>query len=164
MIPRRHTCAFSLLLGMVVLNGCSGGGDVAKPDAGVPAGDGRSPVVPISNLDACAMRLHDVFCSAFLLYYAQHQQLPSSLQEMKDLPGLDQSDVFTCPVSKKPYVYNPFGITFPQQKSLVILYDPAPSHSGMRWAISVVEPQGLEALVFKVIALPESSFTFQLPK
>jgi hypothetical protein len=70
----------------------------------------------------------------------------------------------TCPVSKLPYVYNPIGIITLDNQPRMVCYDAAPSHSGMRWAITVVEPRDNSAnLIAKVVAVPESAFTLKLP-
>jgi hypothetical protein len=119
----------------------------------------KEPVAPITNTDPCASRLHDI-CEPLLLYYIKHDQLPGRLEELREIPGFEKLELI-CPVSKKPYLYNPIGITTSESRARIICYDAAPSHSGMRWAISIIEPQQENgALVTKVIALPESHFTF----
>jgi hypothetical protein len=141
-----------------------GGGPVTEVRGGVPgsrqqprAGGGR-----LDNTDPCAMRLHDL-SGALLGYYLYHQQLPSRLEELAQVPGFEGEVQLTCPVSNKPYVYNPVGVADANPIERVIIYDPEPSHMGMRWAIAIVEPkQEGQALVTKVLALPESNFSLQL--
>lgn len=123
----------------------------------------QAPVAPISNTDACATRLHDV-CGALLLFYATNDRLPVDLSELQRAPGSEDIPSFTCPVSGKPYVYNPGGIRMPEKASWVILYDPAPSHSNLRWAVSILEPVSGQPLVTKVVALPETFFLLRPPQ
>jgi hypothetical protein len=121
------------------------------------------PVAPISNTDPCATRLHDI-CGALLLFYATNDRLPADLTELERAPGSEDIPSFTCPVSNKPYVYNAGGIRMPEKNSWVILYDPAPSHSNLRWAVSILEPVPGQPLVTKVVALPETFFLLRPPK
>jgi len=114
-------------------------------------------VVPITNTDPCAMRMHDI-SGALLLYYQKHRRLPQSLAQLKELefPGLEE---FTCPASKQPYVYLAAGISSPEAGSRIVLWDPTPAHDHHRWAVSIVMPETEQSpLVTKVIALPASGF------
>jgi hypothetical protein len=128
-----------------------------------PAATPVDPSTPILSADPCADRLHDI-CGALLLYYATNHDLPQKLDELARLPGFEHVKDFTCPASKLPYVYNPVGIVDLEKGTRVVIYDAAPSHRGTRWAISVVEPQGNEALVTKVVGMPESWFVLHPPK
>lgn len=130
--------------------------------------DGKSPArqgnaqAAIANTDPCALRLHDV-SGLLLLYYMEHWQLPAKLDELTQLPGFDQVKELKCPQSGKPYAYTPDGILLPEKKQRVIVYDPEPSHSGMRLCIIIDEPQPDQPLLTRVIVLPESFFTFVSP-
>jgi len=111
----------------------------------------------LSNTDPCAMRMHDI-SGALLFYYATHHELPKSVGELRHLGGFEDVE-YVCPVSGLPYVYVPAGLPAPNEPGAkIILYDAAPSHQGMRWAITILEPQGSGPLVTKVIAVPESYF------
>jgi hypothetical protein len=136
----------------------AGGGSRQGQSPGVRQGGGR-----LDNTDPCAMRLHDL-SGALLAYYLYNQKLPSRLEELTQVPGFEGGQVqLTCPVSNKSYVYNPVGVADANPTERVIIYDAEPSHLGMRWAIAIVEPQQEgQALVTKVLALPESNFTLQL--
>ena len=117
-------------------------------------------VAPISNTDACATRLHDL-CEPLLLYYATRHEIPARLEDLRQMPGFSELDL-RCPVSRLPYVYNPVGIQTGDDQPRLVIYDAAPSHSGMRWAIAIVEPKDpANALVAKVVAVPEGRFTFK---
>src|SRR5947207_15115094 len=97
-------------------------------------------------------------CGLLLLYSMNLSYLPQTLYDLKSLPGFADVKDFVCPLSKKPYIYNPDGIPSPNNDGVLILYDSTPAHSGMRWAISIVPPQGNGSLVTKVIAVPDQYF------
>ena len=121
------------------------------------------PVAAMANTDPCAMRLHDL-SGDLLLYYARQGELPATLGEFAGQsasPGAESAAA--CPVSELPYVYNPRGIFMPEQGVRVVLYDSAPVHAGMRWAVTIDEPRPGEPLVTKVIGLPESFFLLHPP-
>ncbi len=146
-----------MLCAIACLSGCA---DPAKPKRGAGSAEQLQQPVGLSNTDPCAMRLHDI-CGALLLYYFQNAELPERLDDLTALPGIDGPLEFTCPGSKLPYIYEPGGIAIPERKSFVILYDPAPSHSGMRWAILIEQPVPGEPLVTKVIPLAERFFVMR---
>jgi hypothetical protein len=156
------------LMSGVVLAGCGGARGAAGASTGAaapnPVGEKRvtTPVAPITNTDACATRLHDL-CEPLLFYYLKNHKLPGRLDELKGEPGFDGPVDLTCPVSHLPYVYNPVGILTAVSRSRIIAYDAAPSHSGMRWAISIIEPEDNGPLIARVVALPESHFQLNIP-
>jgi hypothetical protein len=131
--------------------------DSPKPKVG---GDSH-PVVPISNTDPCAERLHDI-CEPLLRYYLDNQELPPNLETLKQMKGFASLEL-TCPVTKRAYLYNPVGVQNAVNKQRILIYDPAPVHAGMRWAVVIVSPEGDRALVTKVVALAESNFSLQIP-
>jgi hypothetical protein len=142
-----------VLLGLL-LAGCTN--PAPSPRTADPAQQLKQPV-GLSNTDPCAMRLHDI-CGGLLLYYFQNAELPERLQDLNNIPGAEGPLDLTCPESKQPYIYEPRGIAIPERNSFVILYDPAPSHAGMRWAVLIEQPVPGEPLVTKVIPMPESFF------
>ncbi|MHB1155583.1 MAG: hypothetical protein ACYC26_01960 [Phycisphaerales bacterium] len=111
----------------------------------------------MSNTDACAMRLHDL-CGSLLLYYADHGRLPGALGELEPTAELNPVLTLTCPVSGKPYIYDPAGMDAGDGTGRIIVYDAEASHLGMRWAIKFGEPRGGGAMVARVVALPERFF------
>ena len=122
-----------------------------------PAPSSKTPAhASARNVDPCAMRLHDL-CGPLLFYYARFNALPSRSEDLATMPGFDVPAI-ACPVTKKPYLYNPHGPTGPDPGSRIILYD-GQSHDGRRWGIAVTEPQPGQALVAKVVVVPESIFT-----
>jgi hypothetical protein len=157
-----------LVVGLATLaGGCGGKGGQAPNSSGGPV-VARPPErpgatqTPISNTDPCAIRLHDL-CAPLLLYYSANASLPPRLEDLREVAGFQDQVVLTCPVSNRPYVYNPVGVVNPNQAERVIVYDAEP-HQGIRWAISIIEPQGNGPLITKVIGLQESQFHFSLPR
>lgn len=155
----RRSARFALLwalCGLLGIPACAPS-TASKPDpTETPAPSGQSPSPAISNTDPCAMRMHDI-SGALLFYYAAVHKLPPALADLKKTPlgaGLE----FTCPASGQAYIYNPEGVAAPDGQSLLICYDPSPSHSGFRLAISVpaTDPEG--ALVTKVVPVAEAHF------
>ena len=67
------------------------------------------------------------------------------------------------PHDQPPLRLYPVGVVNPNQAERVIIYDAEPHSGGIRWAISIIEPKGNEALITKVIGLQESQFHFSLP-
>ena len=111
----------------------------------------------LSATDPCAERLHEL-SGSLLFYYAKHRRLPNDLAQLEALDSPAGDDVaLACPVSEAPYVYDPEGLPRPaNQPGLIIVYDPHPSHAGLRWAV-VMEPGGRAGPpITRVIAAPES--------
>jgi len=152
-----------LVLVLVALAGCVTRTRTSRSTPGVrgaitqqrPSPTGTAP---ISNTDACAGQLHDI-SGMFLLYYANHHQLPPRIDDLSEVQTIFSSE-FICPVSGKGYIYNPMGIAAPGGNGRAILYDATPAHAGFRWAIAIIEPpaDSNRALIAKVIAMPESAF------
>lgn len=154
---RRGGHAQQWLLVMVWITAVSAAGcaqQSAGPAARKGPSTGPSGVTPITNTDPCASRLHDL-CGPLLLYYSAEGHLPERLDELAQVGG--QAGPLVCPASGRPYVYNPNGLPGPEAGTRVIIYDPLPSHSGVRWGISIRAGGEGEPLIAKVIALPESS-------
>ena len=61
-----------------------------------------------------------------------------------------------CPVSGRPYVYKAAGRSLPGRQGRLVLYDPEPSHSGMRWGILVRTPASGGLMTANVILVSES--------
>jgi hypothetical protein len=145
-----------------LLCGCAGDKSKSPADqsrsATRPATAGAPFTGDVTTSDPCGNRLHDL-CGSLLLYYAIHQRLPQRAEELAQVGGPADAASLACPVSNQAYVYNPKGLLAPDTRSLVILYDPSPSHDGRRRAISIVEPQrDNDALVAKVVTLPDVFF------
>jgi hypothetical protein len=102
------------------------------------------------------MRMHDL-CAPLLLYYARYQTLPAQIDELGQVPGVSVPEL-ACPVSNQKYVYNLHGPTGPDAGTRIILYDAAPSHGGRRWGVAVRDATPGQALVAKVVVVPDSIF------
>ena len=124
--PLRSCAAACLIfLTFLTLAGCQ---SVAPSRAA--HGDTLAP----SPTDPCAMRLHDI-TGAMLLYYTLHHALPDNLEQLRPLADLDAPLDFICPVSHKPYLYQPINLAAPGADRRLLVYDPTPVHQGRRWAI-----------------------------
>jgi hypothetical protein len=134
-------------LALVLLAAGCGGHQAAAPEV-------RRPSL---EQDPCATRLHDL-SGRLLLYYAANRRLPESLD---DLPPLDPANPTpaVCPVSGDPYIYNPKGVAIAGRPGLLVLYDPLPSHAGMRWGVFANREAGGPGLTARVLLLPEGLFT-----
>ena len=62
------------------------------------------------------------------------------------------------PGTLKEYVYTRDGIHLQDQEARLILYEPAPMHSGFRLAIRLNDPVAFQPLIMQVIPVPESFF------
>lgn len=126
--------------------------------AGCQAQQASAPAVqrPSVRMDPCAQRLHDI-CGHLLYYHLVHNKLPPTLEDLKPTGDLPLPPA-VCPVSGRPYVYNPVGLASPDRRGRLVMYDPQPSHSGMRWAIMVSTPADGTSVTARVILLPEREF------
>jgi len=111
---------------------------------------------PSVQKDACAERLHDV-CGNLLFYYAGKRTLPPTAAALQATGG-PLAVPLVCPLSGKPYVYKPEGIIVGKHNGRVVLYDPKPSHSGMRWAVLVTPSADGAEITARVILVPEKDF------
>ena len=123
-----------------------------------PAASPNETARALANTDPCAERLHEL-SGAFLLYYAANQRLPEALDELRNVDPTLASTPFACPASEKPFVYNRAGLAIKEVTGRIIVYDAAPPHSGLRWAITIIEPVTAGPLITKVIAISENRFS-----
>jgi len=152
--------AAGLVFGLLLAAGCGPTGASGRAASHRAPANQAGGGAKITNTDPCANRLHDL-CGPLLLYFNAQRRLPERLEELGQVPGFENIRDFTCPVSGKPYVYNPQGIPGLEPGSRVVIYDPLPSHSGMRWGVAVKIPGDDDPLIAKVIGLPESKFAGQ---
>lgn len=146
--------AGAALLGCLVgLAGCQGAA-WTWPPASQPAPK-PEPVKPSVLVDPCADQLHDI-CGQLLLYWSANRQLPESLAALIGEKPIS----LKCPVSAKPYAYNPEGLAMPGASRRVLVYDATPCHTSMRWSI-VADPAGPgKPLVARVLLLPNNPAVF----
>lgn len=123
------------------------------PPPAAPA-PGR-PAIATAN-DACAEQLQEL-SGQLLEYYAIHRELPPQLEDLTKL-GAGPSLPLACPLSRRPYIYNPDGLAVPGWPGRLIVYDPLPSHEGSRWAIQADKPQPGKPLFLRVVRPPNTAF------
>ena len=117
---------------------------------------------PLSASDPCAVQLHEL-CGPLLMYYSLNKRLPQRIDDLRTIAGPDPNVQFNCPHSGKAYVYDPIGISWPNQRGRAVIYDPEPSHAGMRWTVMIEEGPPGTPLVTRVVAFPDSRFTTTTP-
>lgn len=118
-----------------------------------PAAAPAPPRRPSVKVDPCAERLHDI-CGLLLMYYSLHRSLPPSPADLKAL-GADEAPPLECPISGKPYRYDPEGMEIEGQDGRLVLYDAQACHSGMRWGIFCKPGAGGTVLSTRVILVPD---------
>ncbi|MCY2954380.1 MAG: hypothetical protein NTU53_20810 [Planctomycetota bacterium] len=130
--------------------GCQSTRPAASPSSG-----GRQGAQQPAAIDPCAERLHEI-CGSLLMHYHLYKRLPQQLSDLSALDAIDKPIPLVCPLSGKPYVYDPKGFDLRGKPGRIIIYDPEPSHSFMRWAINVQETDG--PLIADVLDIPEQRF------
>jgi hypothetical protein len=108
--------------------------------------------------DPSALRLNDIG-GALLLYYATNKQLPDQLEDL-NASGYSEGPLkFTSPVSGKPYVYVPAGLSLEGQRKRIIAYDPTLTHDGRRFClVMALESRPNAAQSVEILSLPEKVF------
>jgi hypothetical protein len=160
-IARPCRCSAARVAMLLALALAAGACTAPDRQAQVPAHPAPAPAPApnapqLRSTDPCATRLHDL-SGAFLLYYSEHGRLPARLDELPPLPGGGQAAQLACPESGHKYMYQPENPRRDAQGGRIILYDARPIHSGMRWAISIIDPEDGSPLVTRVIAIPPAS-------
>jgi len=145
LLTRRATWRMALLA-------CGVAGAMTAAGCGMSA---SSTGKPGAVIDPCAERLHDI-CGQLLLYCASKNALPKALSELQGT-STGKLPPLVCPTSGKPYVYNPEGIKVPGLPGRVVLYDPTPAHSAMRWAVVADDAAMGQPLALHVLLLPENT-------
>lgn len=125
--------------------------------AGCETSAGAVRTRPPTVNDPCAERLHDL-CGRILLLYSASGDLPETLEALARV-GAGPLPPLVCPSSGQPYIYNREGVRIKGRAGRLVLYDPAPSHTGMRWAVFVETGEGSRPLTTRVVLLPEKSLT-----
>lgn len=146
--PKRTRKAWAACLpaiGFLLAAGCEPGRDL-------PAEVVRPNILE----EPCAVRMGNI-CETLLLYYAAQGRLPATRADLAAARGPDAPPL-VCPGSQKPYVYDPAGLTIPRLPGRLILYDPEPSHVGMRLAILLEPPADGTVPVARPVAVSESEF------
>jgi hypothetical protein len=156
---------------MIGLAGCGGnandpnagrGGRSAipdpTPDVWIQRPDGPTAV---SVHDPCSNHLHDLIGS-FLQYHLMHKKFPERFEDLKAV-GADVSPKgMSCPESGAAYVYVPDGAIIDGRNMVLLLYDSAPAHKGLRQGIAVQESRP-GSLVLKVVQITQAEFNLIRP-
>ena len=108
----------------------------------------------VPQIDPCADNLHDV-CGQLLLYYAKYHKLPPQLEELKRVGTVRIPMV--CPVTRKPYVYDPKGLQVSDWPGKVIMYEAVPCFGKECWGILVEFPKDDQPLLAHVVRIPTSA-------
>ena len=140
MSPNDKSVTLALAMVLALAAGCT----LPMPPPQRPA---SRPAGPES--DPCAERLHEV-AGQLLMFYVEHRQLPDALAQL-NLPEAQLS----CPVCKRPYVYDPQGVLLSNLSVRAVLWDPQPCHSGVRWAVVMDEPKPGKPLSLNVIPIAQ---------
>ena len=157
----------AVLLGAVSLAGCGAPSKQSASSRGSTAAAAATQPAPaqtgrLTVNDPCPTLLHDL-CGPMLLYLTSNYRLPERLDELRQMPGAERIGEFTCPTSKRPYVYNPSGVIGANVSQRAVVYDAAPTHGGYRWAIIVKEATPNAPFIAEVAAWPESRFARTVP-
>jgi hypothetical protein len=123
------------------------------------------PLTPdaMRAIDPCAERLQDIE-GALLNYFLLNKHLPQKLDELKSLADFGTQLNFTCPVSKKPYVYSPAGLEAAGRAKRIYVHDPEPSHEGgKRWCIMMPPVRPGQQPFMEVLLLDDKDFRSYLP-
>jgi hypothetical protein len=170
---RRTTWSFACVIAALALPACKSTTDSTPPPPrpvvrvngeqfpGNPA-EKPQPIEQALKSDPCAARLHAI-SGAMLEYYALHNRLPATLQDLQSLADLDQPLQFTCTESGEPYVYVPAGLQSPDETRRIILHDPVPDRSGLRWVILMQKPRGRQPAAMWVVSLTDPLFRGYTP-
>ncbi len=148
-----------LLAILVIAGGCkstttTSQGSTPPPRQRGGGGGDSAEQVTLNPLDPCPERLHNL-AGALLDFLVKYDRLPPTLE---DLSPLGQTPLeTTCPMTKQKYIYNPSGIKLPPAR-WAIVYDAAPSHSGMRWVIAFSQGKEGQPPVPAVISIREADF------
>jgi len=167
---RRTICLLASVVAALVLVGCKSNTDSLPSPRAIVRVNGEQfssaekpqPIEQALKSDPCAARLHAI-SGAMLEYYALHNRLPATLQELQSLADLDQPLQFTCTESGQPYVYVPAGLQSPDETRRIILHDPVPDRSGLRWVIMMQKPRGRQPAAMWVVSLTDPLFRGYAP-
>jgi hypothetical protein len=165
----------ALIVVVVVASGCQP--ETAKPKTSSSANAPQQSPRPLTAdkaslpLDLCADRLQDIE-GAMVAYYQVHHRLPGELSELKSLPVFGAELNFTCPISKKPYVYVPAGLECAGRSKRIYVYDAEASHEGtmadgqramFRWCILMPPVKPGQQPFMEVLPIEDKEFRKYLP-
>lgn len=104
------------LTGALLLSGCETSTTPKSRDSdpvvlvrsGSPNPQPNSPKSNVPDVpESCQSRLQDRLCQAMLFYYTFNQSFPKRLDDLVGYEGVRSQTDIRCPISGKPYIYNP---------------------------------------------------------
>jgi len=140
------------VLGGLLVGGCKSSSTTSSTES--PSKQTAKGTRALSATDPCPERLHNL-AGAILNFLVQYDRLPPTLEDLTPIKGTPLE--LTCPTSNQKYIYNPNGVKLPPGR-WAIVYDAAPSHSGMRWVIVFSPGREGQPPVPAVIAISEAEF------
>lgn len=90
-----------------------------------------------------------------MLYVQARRQLPPTLETLRPLAG-NKDLPLACPLSRRPYVYHPNGLSAEGDPRVLIAYDATPMHEGKRNAIMLMPATQNRAAFFDVIMVTDA--------
>jgi len=147
---------FSIISGLLaaLLAGCAPTHPPVNRPVTAPASAQSEAANPLELTDPCAGHMHDI-SGAMLMCYAVNHRLPERMQDLATYADADQKLDFTCPVSHQPYSYFPEGLPSPGTDRRLVLYDAAPVHNRLRWAILMRPASPGQSAAAWVVQIPE---------
>jgi hypothetical protein len=116
--------------------------------------------------DPCSARMQDIE-GAFLSFLSNNgNQLPDTLEQLKQVPGLGPGLNLNCPVTGQPYLYSAQGLYLPPESREVrkiILWEPTPSHNGSRVCLLIPRLDPGHGVAMEVKLIPEAEFKKAVP-
>jgi len=123
-----------------------------KPTATIPLAPPAPPDPILAATDPGALRMQDI-AAVMTAYLHVNQDMPLSLSWLKPTAARFGTTLdFTSPISGKPYIYVPNGLTIPGIPHHLVLYDATPSHGG-HWAVMILPAQATQPLQAEVFHL-----------
>jgi hypothetical protein len=123
---------------------------------------------PSVNLDPCATNLQEL-SGALLLYVQTRQQMPASLEDLRQFLVVSQTQLtnvpmpqFTCPVTHQSYGYYPDGLSIPEDDGRIVIFDSRTAHGvrgDIRWAVRIVPSTQGRPPYATVIPLTDEMFS-----
>jgi hypothetical protein len=120
------------------------------------------------NSDECSAHMQNDIEQALAIYLLNNRnQLPDTLEQLKQVPGIGPTLNLNCPVTGTPYIYSAAGLFLPpeakEEKRRVILWEPTPSHHGCRACLLIPRLVAGQSVAMEVKPIPEVMFQKAVP-
>jgi hypothetical protein len=104
---------------------------------------------------------------ALLVYLSNNNnQLPDTLDQLKEVPGLGPGLNLTCPVTGQPFMYAAQGLFLPpesREDRKLIVWEPTASHNGSRACLLIPRLEHGRSVAMEVKLIPETEFKKAVP-